>query len=872
MPYFPPIALKVSFVIAVLALSSNVGSSVDALLQAQVTQAAVGTSAPSSSAISPGNSPDAARQSAAYGKLPISFELNQGQTDGSVQFLARGAGYTLFLTPGEAVLALHARPTNANRDGDTALSHARQSPAAKLASSTPPSTVRLLLLGANAAALAMGVDPLPGKSNYLVGSDPKKWHIDVPTYAKVRYTGLYPGIDLLYYGNQEGRLEHDFVLAPGADPNSIAISLGDSGGAVSDEDGGLTLHTKNGDLTLRSPVAYQTIGGQRTTIPATYLLANNQIKFQLGSFDRRAPLVIDPVIQYSAVFGGSDEDAVSAIAIDSSGSAYFTGTSYSSDFPLVHPLQSSATPTSAFVSKINAAGTALLYSTYLGGTSSTGGGIAVDNAGRAYITGSTSAGLLLKNAYQPAFGGVSDAFVAVLNPAGDSLAYSTYLGGTGNDFALSLALDASQNAYITGYSYGGFPTLHNILPKATSGIFVAKFNSAGVLQYSSVFGNQSFPTAIAVDSSGSSYITGYHSAVNGASVPVTANAFKKTCATGTFCAFISKLSPTGSSFAYSTYLYANGASGGGGSGIAVDSSGNAYVVGATGPGFPAMKTGFQSTYGGGPFDGFVAKLNPSGSGLIWSTYLGGKDWDEITGIALDQYRQVYVTGYTCSSNFPLKSTLEPYAGTAATPCQLFVTTLSGSLGSIAYYSTYFGTATNGGFGYIAVDKALNVYLATYIGGFGPTQGAISTGTTSNPGGDLDVYISKLVIMDDLALGLSASSGSVVHGGNLTYTIAVTSKGPDFGSNIRIDDPLPAGTSFVGYNAGGGACTAPAVGGTGILHCTLPKLEKGATYTVTLTVKVNAGAGSNLSNTAATVSSTQDFVASNNKGTFNIKVN
>src|ERR1035437_7972301 len=367
------------------------------------------------------------RLAADYGKLPISFEMNQGQTDKSVQFLARGAGYTLFLTPGEAVLSLHAPPANAGKPGDPAVPRTLPPVSRQLPSTTPASTVRLQLLGANTKAEASGVDPLPGKSNYFAGSDPAKWHTDVPTYAKVRYHDVYSGIDLLYYGNQEGRLEHDFVLAPGADPNAIAIGLRDSDGAVPDQDGGLTLHTKTGDLTLRSPVAYQLIGGQRKTIPATYLLADNQIKFQLGSYDRNAPLVIDPVLQYSAVFGGSGYDVIRGLAVDSSGNAYVTGWTYSANFPLVHSVQTWPGGSTGFVSKINAAGTALVYSTYLGGNNGAVAAIAVDGSGRAYIAGSTQGGLAVKNAYQPTYGGgAQDAFVTVLSPAGNSLVYSTY--------------------------------------------------------------------------------------------------------------------------------------------------------------------------------------------------------------------------------------------------------------------------------------------------------------------------------------------------------------------------------------------------------------------------------------------------------------
>ena len=232
---------------------------------------------------------------------------------------------------------------------------------------------------------------LPGKSNYFVGNDPAKWHTDVPTYAKVRYSSVYPGIDLMYYGNQEGRLEHDFVVAPGADPNAIAIGLRDSDGVAPDGNGGLTLHTKSGDLTLQSPVVYQTIGGKRKTIPASYLIADNQIKFQLGGYDRNETLVIDPVIQYSGTFGGGGDEGQAGIAVDSAGNAYVTGWTNSSVLTLVNPFQRN--PSGSFVAKINAAGSALVYSTYFGceqGSVACGAstvGIAVDRTGRAYVVG-----------------------------------------------------------------------------------------------------------------------------------------------------------------------------------------------------------------------------------------------------------------------------------------------------------------------------------------------------------------------------------------------------------------------------------------------------------------------------------------------------
>ena len=788
------------------------------------------TTALTAAQVSPTPAVDAearSRVNASYGKLPISFEVNQGQTDGSVQFLARGAGYTLFLTPGEAVLSLHtphAKGAQLGRPTDV------RAPGGKGETTLPSSTVRLQLIGSNTKAEVAGVDPLPGRSNYFSGSDPAKWHTDVPTYAKVRYSNVYPGVDLVYYGNQEGRLEHDFVVAPGADPNAIAIGLQDSDGVMADKDGGITLHTKSGDLTLHSPTVYQIIDGERKTIPATYFLADNQVKFQLGSYDRNATLVIDPVLVYSGRFGGSVDEVAVSIAVDSAGNAYMTGQTTSTDFPLVNAFEGTNSQGQvAFVAKVNAAGTALVYSTYLGcepsslpcGGATFGSGIAVDSGGRAYVVGGTlGENFPVKNAYQPVSGANYEGFLTVFSPAGDSLIYSTYLGGPTDDLATAIALDSSANAYITGSTQGGFPTLHSV---STDGsLFVAKFNSAGVLQYSSVFANKAFPNAIAVDASGSAYITGQ---TYSTTYPTVKPAFQygcKSCPNPT--TFVTKLSPTGDKLVYSTYL--GGPNTNIGYGIAVDTSGQAYIGGVTGPGFPVTASAFQKTFGGGDvggnFDGYVTKLNATGNGLVYSTYLGGSRDEAIYGIALDQYRQVYARGYTFSANFPQKASIQGFGG-GPNQIQEFVTTLSATGASIEYYSTFVGVSGSGQIGGIAVDRALNVYVSgsTIAGGIPVTPGAVNI-----PGSSYDVFVSKLVIMDDLALGLSGTPNPVVHGGNLTYTIAVTSKGPDFGYNVRVADTLPTGTTFVSYGAGGGTCTAPAVGGTGTLNCTLPQLNAG----------------------------------------------
>ena len=708
------------------------------------------------------------------------------------------------------------------------------------------------LIGSNKHAQALGVDLLPGKSNYLTGSDPAKWHTDIPTYAKVRYPDVYPGIDLVYYGNQEGRLEHDFVVAPGADPNQIEFDVRDDDRTPALKNGELTLHAKVGDLRLQAPVAYQVIGGERRPVAATYQAARSgAIGFRVGSYDSRYPLVIDPVLVYTAVFG----DGFQAMAIDPAGNVYVTGSRFLNE----------STPEVASLSKLNSSGTALVYSTYLAGSIG-GTAIAVNASGRAYVTGFTRPGFPIVNAYQPTYGGgYLDAFIAVLNPAGNALEWSTYLGGRDGDGANGLALDPSGNVYVTGFTldWSSFPELHSI-PGTQCQVnsectWVAKFNSAGTLQYATVYGAGQ-ALAITADSSGSAYITGR---VFYTTPPTTPGAFRSTCS-GESCAFVAKLSPTGESLVYSTTLGTIKAIG---TAIAVDSDLNAYVAGYAGPELPVWSTGFQRTYGGGPFDGMVIKLNATGTNLIWSTYLGGSGYDVIQGLALDQYRQVYVSGSTDSPNFPLKSPIQGYTGTNAAPNQGFVTTLSSSLSSIQYYSTYFGLGVRSGVTKLAVDPALNVYVAGQDqNNVQPTPGAYSGGSSR------DIFVSKLVIMDDLSLALNASPSPVAHGSSLTYTMGVTSKGPDFGVNVRVSDTLPSGTTFVSYDAGGGTCTSPPVGSTGTLNCVLPQLNKGATWNVKLTVNVAAASGTTLSNTAATISNMQDFVIGNNSATITTKVN
>jgi hypothetical protein len=440
-----------------------------------------------------------------YGKLPLSFEVNQGQTNSSVKFLSRGSGYTLFLTGNEAVLGLRKAEAGSHKSGARRAAFGRrystfESRNSRFAQDLPgrllaslesaisgpdslipspqslapdpgPSTesataLRMRLVGANPHAVATGAEELPGKVNYFIGNDRKKWRTNVPTYAKVKYQGVYPGIDLVYYGNQGGRLEYDFVVAPGADPSAIALDVA----AVSDrrtavgtpplqiaDDGDLIIPTGDGEVRFHKPVAYQEAPSEtgnskfetrhtlarhsslvtRHSIDGRFTLdAENRVRFALGPYDRSEPLVIDPVLVYSTYLGGSVSDSGSAIAVDSSGNAYVAGETSSSNFPTANPLQAQLRGvgvSNAFATKLNAAGSALVYSTYLGGSGGDAGyGIAVDSSGNAYVAGYTdSSDFPTANPLQAHLRGTCsncrNAFVTKLNPAGSALVYSTYL-------------------------------------------------------------------------------------------------------------------------------------------------------------------------------------------------------------------------------------------------------------------------------------------------------------------------------------------------------------------------------------------------------------------------------------------------------------
>jgi hypothetical protein len=589
--------------------------------------------------------------------------------------------------------------------------------------------LRLQLVGAHAAAPVVGEDPLAGTSNYFIGNDPRQWRTGIPTYGRVAYQGVYPGVDLVYYGNQQ-QLEYDFTVAPGTDPGLIRLHVEGAQSPSLDGQGDLVLHTAGGDVVEHAPVLYQDRAGGRQTVAGWFVLEEgDQVGFAVGSYDRSRPLIIDPILSYSTYLGGSGSDFGTAIAVDGAGNAYVAGQTSSSSFPTtagaVQPTYGGGF-TNAFVTKLNPAGTAIVYSTFLGGNGLDGDfgtGVAVDAAGNAYVTGTAFSSNFptTPGAFQTTLGSIfgGNAFVTKLNPAGTALVYSTYLGGSGSsstlegDHGTGIAVDAAGNAYVTGgTSSGNFPTTPGAFQTAFGGsmsnAFVTKLNPAGTaLLYSTYLGSSGsvFPgdsgRGIAVDAAGNAYVTGE---TTSSTFPTTPGAFQTAFGGGMGNAFVTKLNPAGTALAYSTYLGGSGR----GNGIAVDAAGNAYVTGGTSSGnFPTTPGAFQRTYGGSG-DAFVTKLNPAGTALAYSTYLGGSGGDSGAGIAVDAAGSAYVAGETTSSTFPttpgaFQTAFGGGMGNA------FVTKLNPA-GTALAYSTYLGGSGNDfGLG-VAVDAAGSAYI------------------------------------------------------------------------------------------------------------------------------------------------------------------
>lgn len=607
------------------------------------------------------------------GVAPLYFERNVGQASAPVEFLARGGGHVVYLAPDAAVVAL--RP--ACPDCDMPL-------------------VRTRLVGGAPAPKMSGEVPLPGRSHYLDGKDPERWHRNVPHYARVHYEAVYPGIDLVYHGSDGNRIEYDFIVAPGIDPGRIRIEIDGAESMRVGEDGDLLLEVPGGQLVQRRPVAYQAAepgGGARVPVGAQYRLAENTVTFELDDYDPARPLVIDPVLVYGTYLGGNNNDFVGDVAVDTSGNTYVVGHTFSSDFPVTGGALQTAKSADEdiYVTKISTDGTTLLYSTYLGGDNDDQGlAIAVDGAGLAYVAGTTTSDdfPVSAGAFQPARAGGLDVVVSRLNVDGSALDFSTHIGGLGIDTPLDLALTASGNAVIVGNAGVGYPTTSGAFDETFNGgidAIVTQLNAdASALVYSTFLGTTATDVAqsVAVDAAGAAYVTGRTESVD---FPTTAGAFQETVPSGGN-AFVAKLDAAGAALVYSTFLGGTDA-GESGYGIAVDANGVAYAVGVTiAPDFPTTAGAFQVDFGGG-FDSFVTALDIDGSGLLYSTYLGGAGADTALDVVVSSAGEALVIGRTDADDFP--TTPDALKDVVSGATEGFATKLDAA-GSTLIYSTLYG--------------------------------------------------------------------------------------------------------------------------------------------------------------------------------------
>jgi photosystem II stability/assembly factor-like uncharacterized protein len=566
-------------------------------------------------------------------RLPMAFERSRsGAQD---RYIARGQGYIIGIEDAKATICV--------------------------GSGEAGRAVSLEFKGSHPGKSSAGPE-LPGKVNIIRGNDPGKWQLGLSTYQRVSWPNVYPGIDVVYYGNQQ-QLEFDVVVKPGADPRAIRLKVAGGGKLSIDGSGALNLGESADGLRVALPQIYQEVKGIRKNIRGHYaIVSREEVAFRVDAWDRTRALVIDPTIVYSTLFGGGlDTNSGNAIQVDAFGNILLAGVTHAADFPTVNAAQSSLAGigSDAFVSKINPAGTALIYSTYLGGSSDNVAlALAVDSSSSAWVTGYTSSGdFPTLNAAQSAFGGgFNDAFVARLSSSG-VLQLSTYLGGSNSDYGYGIAVDSSNNAYVTGFTDCPFPTTPGTIQPSFLALkaFVTKYSSAGVIVYSTLLGGNSGDVGygIAVDSTGQAYVTGQSGSSVFAGTPPGGAQLTNNSGGGQE-AFVAKLNSTGTGLAHFTFFGAGGESA---RAIAVDASGSAYIAGQTYSAGLATAGAAQTTMTGVP-DGFVAKLNADGNSFDYVTYLGGSRNETIDSLALDGSGNVYVAGYTDSADFPVISPVQ----------------------------------------------------------------------------------------------------------------------------------------------------------------------------------------------------------------------
>jgi len=738
---------------------------------------------------------------AALSDLPLAFEANIGQFDPRARYLVRTPGTRIFVVDGGMVFVL-------DRSADP---------------NDAQAVARVRFDGASLDARLEGIDRMPAITNYF---ETNRTITDVPNFARVRQIGLYPGIDVVYYGNQ-GRIEYDLFVAPGADPKQIALRLSGFDAIRLGEDGSIVLSTLAGELVMKPPYAYQEDGRGRTEVAVRYALEGDQVRFQIAQYDRSRTLVIDPLLTYSTFFGGSADDFASAIALDSAGNIYLTGRTFSTDFPVAGAFQTKLSgDASAFVMKLTNGGSSIVYSTYIGGTKNTTAarGIAVDAAGSAYITGSTtSTGYpVTSGAYQGTRGSsIVAGFVTKLTPQGNALSYSTYIRGGP---AAGIAVDAAGSAFVTGTADSTFAATSGAFDTASGGAedaFVLKLNATGTAaSYATFLGGSAMDTgnAIAVDAAGNAYVAGHTKSIN---FPVL-NAYQSALP-GNQAAFVSKLNAAGSALVYSTYL--GGTDGSTldsrrqqANGIAVDAAGHAYVTGTTfASNFPVVRA-FQpgKGYTGEGHDAssqaFITQLEAAGNSLIYSSYLGSKAClgnnvfscypygsdEEGLAITVDAAGIAYFTGKARSRTFPQAEPVQPLANAYGQSLPFVARVQDRGTQVALLYSVALGVRSDSGYDGaatgVAVDGTGTAYVSGYVNNpFPVTPGALKV-VTAWPSFPIRPVVFKLS-PGAFPTSISVSNNLPTSAQTVTLTAIVTSAVPG-GQVTFYDNGASIGTALV----------------------------------------------------------------------------
>jgi hypothetical protein len=657
-----------------------------------------------------------------FGSLPLTFIPNRGQAEGPALYYARTSGYTLWVTKGALVF------------------ESRQRTAPPFPPLALREVTRLEFAGADPNPVVVAQDPGPGVVNYFLGNDPARWKTGLPTSRAVLYRGLYKQIDLKIYG-RAGAVEYDWVVNPGGNVRDIRFRIAGGAPASLDQDGNLVLRVHQGDWIQRRPTAYQVIDGKRSEVRAEFRTdPDGTFGIAVAPYDQAHPLTIDPVISmiFSTYLGGTKNEEGRDLAVSANGNVFVTGATDSSNFPAKSGV--SLVPAGSqdvFVTKFAVSGRDLVYSTYLGGKGADRAyGIAL-KGGTAYITGSTnSKDFPTRNAYQGSAGGGGDAFVAVIHSSGGALVYSTYLGGKGTDSSQDIAVDTQGAAYVTGFTSSSDFPLASALDAKISGqdAFVTKLAPGGAsLVYSTFLGGsgQDAGQAIALNAQGSAFVAGSTTSNN---FP-TAGAYDGTY-NGSGDAFVARLSPSGWSLVYATYL--GGSKADVAYGIALDKSGAAYVTGQTASSDFPVKNALDGVLDGK--DAFVTKLSATGKKLVYSTFLGGAKDEAGLGIAVQTDGTASVTGLTQSSDFPTLASIDnTYNGNQ----DAFLTKLTSSGAKLVYSTFLGGTRKDTGYA-VAVDAKKYSYVAggTLSENF-PVRAAFDTAWN----GGQDAFVAKFADVD-----------------------------------------------------------------------------------------------------------------------------